>query len=55
MMLPSAGDKSRSARRYKDLYEAAAAAAQDTVQQENIPLGSRFLIKRYFDSIRPQE
>lgn len=55
MMLPSAGDQSRSARRYKDLYEAAAASAQDAVQQENIPLGSRFLIKRYFESIRPQE
>ena len=55
MMLPSAGDQSRSARRYKDLYDAAAASAQDAVQQENIPLGSRFLIKRYFESIRPQE
>lgn len=55
MMLPSAGDQSRSAQRYKALYEAAAAAAQDSVQQENIPLGSRFLIKRYFESIRPSE
>lgn len=55
MMLPSAGDASRAARRYKDLYDAAAASAQDAVQQENIPLGSRFLIKRYFESIRPQE
>lgn len=55
MMIPSAGDQSTSARRYKDLYDAAAAAAQDAVQQENIPLGSRFLIKRYFESIRPQE
>ena len=55
MMLPSAGDQSQAARRYKDLYEAAAASAQDAVQQENIPLGSRFLIKRYFESIRPQE
>ncbi|MEQ1860082.1 MAG: hypothetical protein ABMA13_09110 [Chthoniobacteraceae bacterium] len=55
MMLPGAADQSRAARRYKDLYDAAAAAAQDSVQQENIPLGSRFLIKRYFESIRPQE
>ncbi len=54
-MIPSAGDQSRAARRYKDLYDAAAASAQDAVQQENIPLGSRFLIKRYFESIRPQE
>jgi hypothetical protein len=53
--LLSAGDHSKSNRRYKDLYEALAPAAQDAVLQENIPLGSRFLIKRYFESIRPQE
>lgn len=55
MSLPSAGDRSKSAKRYKDLYDSAAAAAQDTVQQENVPLGSRFLIQKYFESIRPKE
>jgi len=55
MMLPAVGDKSKAARRYKELYEAAAGAAENAVEQENIPLGSRFLIKRYFESIRPQE
>ncbi len=54
-MLPSAGDASKSNRRYKELYEAMAPAAEDAAQQENIPLGSRFLIKRYFESIRPKE
>jgi hypothetical protein len=53
--LLSAGDHSKSNRGYKNLYEAMAPAAQDAVLQENIPLGSRFLIKRYFESIRPQE
>jgi hypothetical protein len=53
--LLSAGDASKSNRRYKALYEAMDPAAQDAVLQENIPLGSRFLIKRYFESIRPQE
>jgi hypothetical protein len=53
--LLSAGDNSKSHRGYKNLYEAMAPAAQDAVLQENIPLGSRFLIKRYFESIRPQE
>jgi hypothetical protein len=53
--LLSAGDHSKSHRGYKDLYDAMAPAAQDAVLQENIPLGSRFLIKRYFESIRPQE
>ncbi len=54
-MLPSAGDSSKSNRRYKELYEAMAPAAEDAAQQENIPLGSRFFIKRYFESIRPKE
>ena len=53
--LPSAGDASKSNRRYKELYEAMAPAAEDAAQQENIPLGSRFFIKRYFESIRPRE
>ena len=54
-MMPTVGDRSRSSRRYKELYEAMAPAAEDAVVQENIPLGSRFLIKRYFESIRPTE
>ena len=53
--LTSAGDHSKSHRGYKDLYNAMAPAAQDAVLQENIPLGSRFFIKRYFEAIRPQE
>jgi hypothetical protein len=55
LMLPSAGDTSKSTRRYKELYEAMAASAENSIEQENIPLGSRFLIKRYFESIRPRE
>lgn len=53
--LTSAGDSSKSNRGYKDLYEAMAPAAQEAVLQENIPLGSRFFIKRYFEAIRPKE
>ena len=53
--LPSAGDSSRANRRYKELYQAMAPAAEEAVLQENIPLGSRFFIKRYFESIRPKE
>jgi hypothetical protein len=53
-MLPSAADNSKAARRYKELVEAAAASAEDAVEQEDIPLGSRFLVKRYFESIRPK-
>ena len=54
-MLPTSGDTSKSGRRYKELYEAMAPFAEEAVVQENIPLGSRFLIKRYFESIRPKE
>ena len=54
-LLPAAGDTSKSSRRYKELFDAMAPAAEEAVVQENIPLGSRFLIKRYFESIRPKE
>lgn len=54
-LVPTAGDDSNASRRYKELYEAMAPAAQDAVLQEEIPLGSRFLIKRYFEAIRPRE
>ena len=54
-LLPTSGDTSKSTRRYKELYEAMAPSAEEAVLQENIPLGSRFLIKRYFESIRPKE
>lgn len=40
---------------YKNLYEAAAPAAEDALERENIPLGSRVFIKRYFEAIRPAQ
>lgn len=52
-LMPALGDGSKSARRYQQIYEAMAPAAQDALLQEEIPLGSRFFIKRYFESIRP--
>lgn len=55
-LIPSAaaGDE-KAARRYKELYEAAAGYAEDAVTQEELPLGARFLIKRYFEAIRPKQ
>ncbi len=44
----------KASRRYRDLYEAMAPGAQNTVEQENIPLGSRNFVRRYFENIRPQ-
>ena len=44
----------RASRGYRNLYEAIAPAEQNSVEQENIPLGSRFFVRRYFENIRPQ-
>ncbi len=54
-LIPTTDGNAKAARRYKELYNAAASAAEDAVTQENIPLGSRFLIKRYFEAIRPKQ
>jgi hypothetical protein len=51
---PAAGDQSKAARRYKELYEAMAPEAREAVMQETIPIGARFFVKRYFESIRPR-
>lgn len=54
-LIPSApGADEKSKHRYRELYRAAASDAEDAVVQESIPLGARFLIKRYFESIRPR-
>jgi hypothetical protein len=52
-LVGATGDHSKASARYRDLYNAMAPAAQDAVEQEDIPLGSRFFIGRYFDNIRP--
>lgn len=50
-----AGQPSGDAKQpYRQVYEAMAAAAEDAVVREEIPLGSRVLVKRYFEAIRPQ-
>jgi hypothetical protein len=53
--ISTTGDSSKSNRHYRDLYNAMLPAAEEAVQQEAIPLGSRFYIKRYFQAIRPKE
>lgn len=49
------GGAGQATRKYRELYEAMAPAAQDALEQENIPIGSRKTVKRYFESIRPKE
>ena len=54
-LLPALDEDSRATVEYRQLYEVMAAAAEEAVTQEDIPLGSRFLIRRYFERIRPTE
>ncbi|MGA7214227.1 MAG: hypothetical protein WBX20_08475 [Terrimicrobiaceae bacterium] len=48
-------DDPRARRAYHSAYQAAAPAALDAVSQEQIPAGSRLLVRRYFEAIRPKE
>jgi hypothetical protein len=52
----AAGNDDPKARRaYQSAYQTAAPAALDAVSQEHIPAGSRLLVRRYFEAIRPKE
>ena len=53
-LINSPSGPARASRPYRELYEAMAPGAQNSVEQENIPLGSRNLVRRYFENIRPQ-
>lgn len=48
-------DDAKARQAYRSIYEASAPASLDAVAQEEIPMGSRILIRRYFESIRPKE
>lgn len=54
-LVTTTGGNSKAQRRYRELYDAMMPAAEDAVLQEDIPLGKRFLVKRYFEGIRPAE
>lgn len=47
--------ESGAGRAYRNAYDTAASAALDSVNREEIAPGSRFLVRRYFESIRPKE
>ena len=59
LLLPAAdgpgANGTRASRRYRELYEAMEPAAQEALRQEEIPLGSRVFVGRYFKNIRPPE
>jgi tetratricopeptide (TPR) repeat protein len=49
------GQMSASQISVKDLHATFAAAAEEVIEKEDIPLSHRYHVKRYFQSIRPQE
>jgi hypothetical protein len=49
------GQLSASQVSLKELHAKFAAAAEEVIEKEDIPLSHRFHVKRYFQSIRPQE
>jgi len=49
------GDDPNAAQAYRSAYRSALPAALDAVNKEEIPSGSRLLVRRYFESIRPKE
>lgn len=53
--MQSAGAGGKSTKAYRELYGVMAPAAQDAVEQENIPLGARVYVRKYFEAIRPPE
>lgn len=53
-ILRGAGEKTASTVEYRELFNNYAPEAEEAVFKENIPLGSKYYIKRYFEGIRPQ-
>ncbi|MEI6352137.1 MAG: hypothetical protein WCP06_13650 [Verrucomicrobiota bacterium] len=53
-MVPGTSGPETAKKEYRALYDATAPAAEDALAQENIPIGSRLYIKRYFEAIRPK-
>ena len=59
--VPIAGDPTTStdgqstADSYKEVYTKYHKLSEDALSQEQIPLGYRFYVKRYFESIKPKE
>jgi hypothetical protein len=49
------GQLSQSQLKAKELHASYAAAAEEVIEKEDIPLSHRYHVKRYFQAIRPQE
>lgn len=49
------GQTSASQIHLKELHAKFAATAEEVIEKEDVPLSHRYHVKRYFQSIRPQE
>jgi hypothetical protein len=54
-ILKGSGETVTSTVEYRELFNNYTPEAEEAIYQENIPLGSKYYIKRYFESIRPQQ
>ena len=51
--IPTRAGEPKASAAYQAIYRSATPAAEAALENESIPLGSRFLIRRYFEAIRP--
>jgi hypothetical protein len=54
-VISSVGSTGHANREYRQLFDAVAPDNEQAIEQEDIPVGSRNLVKRYFERIRPKE
>jgi len=54
-VLRGTAEDSTSTVEYRELFNQYTPEAEEAIFKENIPLGSKYYIKRYFESIRPQQ
>ena len=54
-VISSVGSTGHANREYRQLFDAVAPGNEQAIDQEDIPVGSRNLVKRYFERIRPKE
>lgn len=54
-IISSVGSTGHANREYRQLFDAVTPDNEQAIEQEEIPMGSRNLVKRYFERIRPKE
>ncbi len=55
MLRMTGADDPKARTAYRSAYQTAEAAALDAVNREEVPIGSRLLVRKYFEAIRPKK